>query len=166
MQVKADFWMGKCTSIRPVVVSCKTSFGSTLLALSHRRQMTLKLLLFAPRCCWITHFRPLCSFVDQCSKLSSNQIFQSEVTRTQTHLVLDGNYLRASSGTRRLDYFSTFGHLHWRWKIAQRHSIFAKVGSKFWQIINKPSKIYPWLCGFCQRVEILPNLVTLLTRYM
>ena len=50
-----------------------------------------------------------------------------------------------------------FGHLQ-QWKIAQWHKTFAKVGSKFCQILNKPSK-------FCQSGEISPNLVTLFSTY-
>ena len=40
-------------------------------------------------------------------------------------------------------------------------SLIAKVGSAFCQIRNKPSKIWQRLLNFCQRGEILPNLVTL-----
>ena len=41
------------------------------------------------------------------------------------------------SVTRLLDYFSTFGCLH-QLKFAQKYTKFAKVGSKFCQIVNKP----------------------------
>ena len=44
------------------------------------------------------------------------------------------------SVTRLLDYFSTFGCLH-QLKFAQKYTKFAKVGSKFCQIVNKPLKI-------------------------
>ena len=58
----------------------------------------------------------------------------------------------AISGTRWLDYFSTFGHLH--------QQKFAKVGQKFCQIVNKPSKNCPRLGGFCQSDEISTKMVT------
>ena len=51
--------------------------------------------------------------------------------------------------------FCTFVHLHQR-KFAQWRSIFAKVGPKYCQIVNKPSKILPktlqiWpVSKFCQ----------------
>ena len=44
------------------------------------------------------------------------------------------------SVTRWLDYFSTFGHLH-QWKLAQWLTKMAKVGPKFYQIVNKPTKL-------------------------
>ena len=56
--------------------------------------------------------------------------------------------------------FSIFGHLQ-QWKLAQYCHKFAKVGSLFCQIRNKPSKIGQQLVNFCQSGEILPNLVTL-----
>ena len=62
----------------------------------------------------------------------------------------DGSIKRRNVGsvTRWLDYYSIFGHLH-RWKFAQRHTIFAKVGSKCCQIV-KNHKTCPRLWGFCQ----------------
>ena len=57
----------------------------------------------------------------------------------------------AGSVTRLLDHVSTFGHLH-QWKFAQKYAKFAIVGSKFCQIVNKPSK----KC---------PNLITLLGQW-
>ena len=68
-----------------------------------------------------------------------------------------------SSVTRWLDYSSTFGHLY-QWKLAQWHTKFAKVGPRFSQIVNKPSKNCPRLWRFCQNGEISPNLVTLATK--
>ena len=68
-----------------------------------------------------------------------------------------------SSVTRWLDYSSTFGHLY-QWKLAQWHTKFAKVGPRFSQIVNKPSKNCPRLWRFCQNGEILPNLVTLVRK--
>ena len=62
--------------------------------------------------------------------------------------------------TRWLDYISTFGHLHQR-KFAQWHTKLAKVGLKFCQILNEPSKNCPRLWRYCQSGEISPNLVTL-----
>ena len=46
----------------------------------------------------------------------------------------------AISVTRLIDYFSTFGHLY-QWKFAQMYRKFAKVGSKFCQIIKNPGKL-------------------------
>ena len=68
----------------------------------------------------------------------------------------DGSIKRRNVGsvTRWLDYYSIFGHLH-RWKFAQRHTIFAKVGSKCCQIV-KNHKTCPRLWGFCQIGEISP----------
>ena len=68
--------------------------------------------------------------------------------------------LHVFSVTRLLDYFSTFGHLH-QWKFAQKYTKFAKVGSKFFQVVNKPLKNGPRLWIFYQSGKILPNLVTL-----
>ena len=59
--------------------------------------------------------------------------------------------------------FSTFGHLHQR-KLAQGHTKFAKVGPRFSQIVNKPSKNHPRLLIFSRSGEISPNLVTSWTR--
>ena len=42
--------------------------------------------------------------------------------------------------------------------------MFSTVGTKFCQILNKPSKICPRLLKLCQSVEISPNLVTLFAR--
>ena len=48
-------------------------------------------------------------------------------------------------------------------KFAQWHKTFAKVGSKLYQILNKPSKNCTWLSKFHQSGRISPNLVTLVT---
>ena len=53
------------------------------------------------------------------------------------------------SVTRWLDYFSIFGHLQ-NWKLAQKCHKFPKVGSTFYQIRNKPSKICQKLIKICQ----------------
>ena len=44
-----------------------------------------------------------------------------------------------SSVTRWLDYVTNFGHLL-QWNLTQYHNLFAKVGSKFCQILEQPSK--------------------------
>ena len=64
------------------------------------------------------------------------------------------------SETRWMYYFSIFGHLQ-HWKAAQKHNNFARVGSKFWQTINKPSTNWQRFISFCQSGQISPNLVTL-----
>ena len=65
-----------------------------------------------------------------------------------------------NSVTRWLDYFPTFGHLQ-QWTFAQLCNKFAKVGSTFCRIRNKPLKICQRLFQFCQSGKISPNLVTL-----
>ena len=45
-------------------------------------------------------------------------------------------------------------------KISPKCHKFAKAGSGFSQIRNKPSKNWPRLINFCQRGKNLPNLVT------
>ena len=62
--------------------------------------------------------------------------------------------------TRCLNYFKVCGHVQ-QWKFAQLHNILPKVRLKFYQILNKPSKICPRLLKLCQSAEIFPNLVTL-----
>ena len=37
--------------------------------------------------------------------------------------------------------------------MAQKYTKFAKVNSKFCQLVNKPTKNCPWLWGFCQSGE-------------
>ena len=68
--------------------------------------------------------------------------------------------LPVGSVTRWLNYFSIFGHLH-QWNWAQKCHKFAKVGSAFCQIRNKPLKICQRHVNCCQSGEISPNLVTL-----
>ena len=46
-------------------------------------------------------------------------------------------------------------------KTCPKHHILAKVGFKFYQILNYPSTFCPRLLKFCQTGEISPNLVTL-----
>ena len=58
------------------------------------------------------------------------------------------------SVTRWRDYFSFFGYLQ-QFKFAQKLKN-PKLGSKFCQILNKPS-----IFEVCQSGEVLPNLVTL-----
>ena len=66
----------------------------------------------------------------------------------------------SSSVTWWLDYFSIFAHL-WQFKYAQCHKMFAKVGSKFYQVVNKAFKSCPNTFKFCQSGEISPSLFTL-----
>ena len=66
-----------------------------------------------------------------------------------------------NSVTRWLDYFWKFGYLQQE-KVAPKHNIFAKVGSKFCLTLNKPSTIWQRFIKFCQSGEISQNLVTLL----
>ena len=70
-----------------------------------------------------------------------------------------------TSVTRRLDYFSIFGHLH-QLKLAQQCYQFAKVALAFCQIRNKLPKIHQRPKNFCQSGKISPNLVTLKTTYL
>ena len=66
-----------------------------------------------------------------------------------------------TSETRRLDYFSIFGHLQ-QLKLAQWFYKFSKVSSAFRQIRNRLSKICQIFVNFCQSGKISQNLVTLL----
>ena len=70
----------------------------------------------------------------------------------------------ACSVTRWLEYFSIFGHLK-ECKFSQKHKIFAKVGSKFCQIVNTAFKSYPNTLKLCQSGKISPSLVTLLMNH-
>ena len=63
------------------------------------------------------------------------------------------------SVTRRVDYFSIFGHFS-TIKLCPT-ALFAKVGSKYYQMLNKAFEKLPTLFIFCKRVKFLPNLVTL-----
>ena len=64
--------------------------------------------------------------------------------------------------------YAIFGLLE-QWKFAKNHLKFdknhlkfIKVGTNFWQILNKPFQNSTRLSEFCQSGEISPNLVTLL----
>ena len=50
-------------------------------------------------------------------------------------------------------------------KICQKHKIISKVSSKFCQILYDPPQEGQCFLTLCQSGKILPNLVTLLTRY-
>ena len=60
-------------------------------------------------------------------------------------------------GTKWLAYFSTFGHLH-QWKLAQWNIKFAKIGPRFSQVVNKPSKIAQDFKDFAKMAIILVTL--------
>ena len=55
-----------------------------------------------------------------------------------------------------------FGHLE-QWKLAKWYKRFAKVGSKIWPAINKPTKSWLRVLIFCQSGGISSNLVTLMS---
>ena len=65
-----------------------------------------------------------------------------------------------ASVTRSQNVYSIFGHLQ-QYKLAQKHTEASKVGSKFCEILIKPSKDCQIFLTFCQSGEISPNLVTL-----
>ena len=95
-----------------------------------------------------------------------NAVLQHSTTTIRSHYAKGtpnkvlGSALVIPSVTRWLAYYSKFGHLH-QWKLAQWHTKFAKVGPRFFQIVNKPSKNCPRLWRFWQNGKISPNLVTL-----
>ena len=98
---------------------------------------------------------------------SASSVFRRTHSATILHAckwvpsLLNLSHKLVDSVTGWLAYFSTFVHLH-QWKLAQRHRKFAKVGPRFSQTINKPSKNCPRLWRLYQNGEISPNLVTLL----
>ena len=69
------------------------------------------------------------------------------------------------SVTKCLEYFSLFGYLQ-RLEFAQNSLKIAKVGSKFCQTLNIPSKVCQRFLKLCPSGEISPNLVTLFTEHI
>ena len=78
-----------------------------------------------------------CTGVIKLTYSNSNNVKNRENVRNTSK-----GKISETSVTRWLNYVKVFGHLQ-QWKLAQRKNIFPVVGSKFCQVLNKPSKNCP-----------------------